>query len=56
MGLEINYKEKKNCKKTNTWRLNNMLSNKKWILKEIKEEIKKYRETKETYGTQQKQL
>ena len=39
MGLEINYK-KKNCKKnTNTWRLNNMLLNNKWITEEIKEKI-----------------
>ena len=28
-------------KTTNTWRLNNMLLNKQWVTKEIKEEIKK---------------
>ena len=27
MTLEINYKEEKNFKKPNTWRLNNMLQN-----------------------------
>ena len=40
--LEIN--KKKNAKNTNTWRLNNMLLNKQWIIEEIKEEIKKYLE------------
>ena len=28
------------------WKLNNMLLNNQWITKEIKEEIKKYLETK----------
>ena len=38
MRLEINYR-KKNCKNTNTWRLNSVLLNKKKITEEIKEEI-----------------
>ena len=33
--LEINHKGKK-CKNTNTWRLNNMLLNNKWITEEMK--------------------
>ena len=46
MRLNIFY-NKKNCKKQNTWRLNNMLLKNQWITEEIKEEIKKYLETKE---------
>ena len=46
MRLEINYREK-NVKNTNTWRLNNTLLYFQEITKEIKEEIKKYRETNE---------
>lgn len=38
--LEINYQEKKLLKKTNTWRLNNMLLNNQCIIGEIKQEIK----------------
>ena len=38
--LEINNK-KKTAKNKDTWRLNNMLLNNKWITEEIKEEIKK---------------
>ena len=45
MRLEINYRETKTLKNTNTWRLNNMLLNNKEITEEIKEEIKKYLET-----------
>ena len=44
--LEINHKGKK-CKNTNTWRLNNMLLNNKWIT----EEMKKYLETNENGST-----
>ena len=40
MTLDINYREK-NEKKTNTWRLNNMLLKNQEIIEEIKEEIKK---------------
>ena len=36
--------QEKNCKKIQTWRLNNMLLNNQWITEEIKEEIKKYLE------------
>ena len=50
MRLEINYK-KKTVKNTNTWRLNNMLLNNKWITEEIKEEIKKYLETNDNENT-----
>ena len=42
MKLEINHKEKY---RKNTWSLNNMRSNNGWVNQEIKEEIKKYRET-----------
>ena len=39
--LEINYKKKKKTtKNTDSWKLNNTLLNKQWIIKEIKEEIK----------------
>ena len=40
LKLEINLKEKTQ-KHSNTWRLNNMLLNNKWVNNEIKEEIKK---------------
>ena len=40
MKLEINYR-KKNGKRTNTWRLNNMLLKNQWVTEEIKVEIKK---------------
>ena len=46
MGLDLNYK-KKTVKNTNTLRLNNMLLNNQEITEEIKEEIKKYLETKD---------
>ena len=36
---------RKSVKTTNTWRLNNTLLNDQEITEEIKEEIKKYRET-----------
>ena len=39
MELEINYK-KRTEKHTNTWRLNDMLLNNKWVCNEIKGEIK----------------
>ena len=44
MRLDINY-QKKSVKKTNTWRLNNILFNYQEITEENKEEIKKYLET-----------
>ena len=66
MRLEINYKKKKK-KTTNSWKLNNMLLNNKWIIEEIKEEVKRYldindnedtaiQKQSKTYGTQQKQF
>ena len=45
MKLDINYR-KKTVKNTNTWKLNNTLLNNQEITEEIKEEIKKYLETK----------
>ena len=45
MRLDINYREKKTVKNTNTWRLNNTLLNNQEITEEIKEEIKKYIQT-----------
>ena len=46
MRLEINYR-KKTVKNTNTWRLNSVLLNNQEITEELKEEIKKYIETKD---------
>ena len=46
MRLDIKYK-KKTVQKTNKWGVNNMLLNNQGITEEIKEEIKKYRETNE---------
>ena len=50
MRLEISYREK-NIKRTNTWRLNNMLLNNQEITAEIKEEIKKYLKTNHNKNT-----
>ena len=50
MRLETNYTEK-SIKNTNTWRLNNTLLNNQEITEEIKEEIKKYLETKDNENT-----
>ena len=46
MRLDINYR-KIPVKITNTWRLNNTLLNNQEITEEIKEEMKKYLETKD---------
>ena len=60
LKLETNLKEKSQ-KHSNSWRLNSMLLNNEWVKNEIREEIKKFLETKEndqqtkTYGTQQRQ-
>ena len=51
MRLEINYREKKNVKNTNTWRLHNMLLNNQEITEEIKEEIKNYLDTIDNENT-----
>ena len=37
--IQLQINRKKTAKNTNTWRLNNMLLNNKWITEEIKEEI-----------------
>ena len=47
MKLEINHKKKKMGKNTKTWRLDNSLLTNQWVIKGIKEEIKKYLETNE---------
>ena len=46
MKLEINY-SKKLKDPTNTWRLDKMLLNNRWINDQIKTEIKQYMETKD---------
>ena len=51
MKLQFSHK-KKNWKRMNTWRLNNMLL-KKWVNNEIKEEIRNYSETDENANTLQ---
>ena len=38
-------KKKKKAKNTNSWKLNNILLNNKWIIEEIKEEIQRFLET-----------
>ena len=42
MRLDINYKKKKNCKNTNTWRLNNMYLENNWLLKKSKGKSKNF--------------
>ena len=46
-----NQLQEKNCKNTNTWRLNNMLLNNQWMTEEIKEEILKYLANDNKYTT-----
>ena len=55
VGLEINYR-KKTVKNTNTLRLNSVLLNNQEITEEIKEEIKKYRETNDNKNTMTQNL
>ena len=50
MRLDINYK-KKPIKNTNTWRLNNTFLNNQQVTEEIKMEIKKFLETKNSENT-----
>ena len=50
MKLKINHK-KKSRKNTNTWILKNILLKNKWFNQEIKEEIKKFMESKENENT-----
>ena len=45
LKLETNPKGK-NPKHSKSWRLNNMLLNNEWVKKKIREEIKKFLETK----------
>ena len=51
MKLEIKYKNTEKC--TKTWKPHNMLSHNEWVNNEIKEEIKRYFETKENEETMQ---
>ena len=55
MRLKINYRVK-NVKNTDTWRVNNTLLNNQEITEEIKEEIKKYLETKGNENTMTQNL
>ena len=50
MKLETNHK-KNTEKHIETWKLNNMLLNNKWVNNKIKEEIKIYLETNENEDT-----
>ena len=50
MRLDINYR-KVSVKNTNIWRLNNTLFNNQEVSEEIKEEIRKYLETKDSENT-----
>ena len=43
--LDIDYKEKKTVRNTNTWRLNNTFLNNQQVTEEIRREIKKFLET-----------
>ena len=45
MRLDINYKEKKSVRNTNTWRLNSTFLNNQQVTEEIKRDIKKFLET-----------
>ena len=55
MRQDINYR-KKTVKNTNTWRPNNTLQNNQELTEEIKEEIKKYRETNDNENTMTQNL
>ena len=55
MRLDMNYR-KKSVRNTNTWRLNNTLLNNQEITEEIKEEMKKYLETKDHENTMTQNL
>ena len=56
MRLEINYREKKTLKNTNTRRPNNVLLINQEIAEEIKEEIKDYLETSDNENTMTQDL
>ena len=51
MRQDINYKEKKSVRNTNTWRLNNTFLNNQQVIEEIKREIKKLREINDNENT-----
>ena len=51
MRLRINYKEKKNVRNINTWRLNNTFLNNQQVVEEIKREMKKFLETNNNENT-----
>ena len=53
LRLDINYKEKKNCKNTDSWRLNNTLLSNKKVTEEIRRQIKRFLKTKENESTTQ---
>ena len=53
MRLDINYKNKKTVRNTNTWRLNNTFLNNQQVTEEIKREIKKFLETDDNENTTQ---
>ena len=53
MRLDINYKEKKTVRNTNTWRLNNTFLNNQQVTEEIKRKIKKFLETNDNENTTQ---
>jgi hypothetical protein len=50
LKLELN-NNKKDKKHANSWKLNNSLLNEKWVIDEIKEEIKKFLEVNENENT-----
>ena len=53
MRLDINYKEKKTIRNTNTQRLNNTFLNDQQVTEEIKREIKIFLETNDNENTTQ---
>ena len=55
MRVDINYK-KETVQNANTWRLNNMFLNNQQVTEEIKREIKKFLETKDSENTRTQNL
>ena len=53
MRLDINYKEKKTVRNTNTWRLNNTFLNNQQVTEKIRREITKFLETNGNENTTQ---
>ena len=56
MRLDINYKEKKTVRNTNTWRLINTFLNNQQVSEDIQREIKKFLETNDNENTTQNLL